>query len=96
MGGSTDRGNTTPAAEFNIMVDPEAAAAVFESGLPLTMIGLNLTHQALATPDVLARIRRCPASPPAPSPLDRVLRRRLRERDGAFAPPVHDPSRSGS
>jgi purine nucleosidase len=57
MGGSTGRGNHAPYAEFNIYVDPEAAARVFESGVPLTMVGLNLTHQALATPDVVARLR---------------------------------------
>ncbi|MFD5424331.1 nucleoside hydrolase [Streptomyces sp. NPDC127084] len=55
MGGSTERGNRTPAAEFNMYADPEAADIVFRSGLPLTMCGLNVTHQALATPDVLAR-----------------------------------------
>ncbi|WP_327169323.1 nucleoside hydrolase [Streptomyces subrutilus] len=55
MGGSTDRGNRTPAAEFNIHADPEAADIVFGSGVPVTMCGLNVTHQALATPDVLAR-----------------------------------------
>ncbi|WP_328924460.1 nucleoside hydrolase [Streptomyces sp. NBC_00190] len=55
MGGSTDRGNRTPAAEFNIQTDPEAADIVFRSGVPITMCGLNATHQALATPEVLAR-----------------------------------------
>jgi len=57
MGGSTERGNDTPYAEFNIRVDPEAADIVFSSGLPVTMCGLNITHQALATPDVLERLR---------------------------------------
>ncbi|MDN5851668.1 MAG: nucleoside hydrolase [Actinomycetia bacterium] len=57
MGGSTGRGNVTPYAEFNAFVDPEAAAEVFASGLPVTMIGLNVTHQALATDEVVARIR---------------------------------------
>ena len=56
MGGSTERGNDTPYAEFNIRVDPEAADVVFRSGVPLTMCGLNVTHQALATPEVLERI----------------------------------------
>src|SRR6266851_596446 len=56
MGGAFTRGNTTPAAEFNINVDPEAAAIVFTAGWPLTMVGLDLTHQALATPAVLQRI----------------------------------------
>lgn len=57
MGGSTERGNDTPYAEFNIRVDPEAAEIVFGSGLPVTMCGLNVTHQALATPEVLDRFR---------------------------------------
>ena len=46
MGGSMGLGNTTPAAEFNVYVDPEAAREVFESGLPVTMSGLDVTHQA--------------------------------------------------
>lgn len=57
MGGSTGRGNQTPYAEFNIGVDPEAAEVVFGSGVDVTMVGLNVTHQALVTPDVVARIR---------------------------------------
>ena len=48
MGGSIAEGNITPAAEFNIWADPEAAARVFESGLDVTMIGLDVTHKALA------------------------------------------------
>ncbi|TDU74025.1 nucleoside hydrolase [Streptomyces sp. KS 21] len=55
MGGSTERGNRTPAAEFNVQADPEAADIVFRSGVPLTMCGLNVTHQALATPEIVAR-----------------------------------------
>ena len=51
MGGSIGDGNTTVSAEFNIYADPEAAAIVFESGLPITMMGLDVTHQAvLLTP----------------------------------------------
>ena len=46
MGGSIGLGNTTPAAEFNVYVDPEAAREVFESGLPIIMSGLDVTHQA--------------------------------------------------
>ncbi len=57
MGGSMGLGNTTPAAEFNIYVDPEAAREVFESGLPVTMIGLDVTHQAGAGPDERERLR---------------------------------------
>ena len=47
MGGAIGLGNVTPAAEFNIWADPEAAARVFGSGIELTMIGLDVTHQAL-------------------------------------------------
>ncbi|MFG1605002.1 nucleoside hydrolase [Actinoplanes sp. NPDC049265] len=57
MGGSTARGNTTPYGEFNIVTDPEAADVVLRSGLPVTMVGLNVTHQALATPEVIAGFR---------------------------------------
>jgi len=49
MGGSVGEGNRTPAAEFNIWADPEAARRVFESGIDVTMIGLDVTHQALVT-----------------------------------------------
>jgi purine nucleosidase len=56
MGGAYTRGNHSPAAEFNIAVDPEAAAVVFRAGWPLTMVGLDLTHQALATQAVSDRI----------------------------------------
>jgi purine nucleosidase/pyrimidine-specific ribonucleoside hydrolase len=92
MGGSTGRGNTTPAAEFNLYVDPEAAAAVFESGLPVTMIGLNLTHQATATPDVVERIRALgtPASEAVAAWMG-FFGSRYEQIFGKFAPPVHDP-----
>ena len=58
MGGTMGEGNTTPLAEFNIVVDPEAADVVVRSGIPVTLCGLDVTHQALATPDVVARIAR--------------------------------------
>jgi len=57
MGGSTERGNRTPYAEFNAWVDPVAAQSVLDTGVPFTMVGLNLTHQALATAEVIARMR---------------------------------------
>ena len=57
MGGSIGLGNTTPAAEFNVYVDPEAAREVFESGLPITMIGLDVTHRAGAGPPERERLR---------------------------------------
>jgi inosine-uridine nucleoside N-ribohydrolase len=57
MGGAIAEGNVTPAAEFNIWVDPEAAARVFASGLDVTMIGLDVTHRALMTADHAERLR---------------------------------------
>lgn len=47
MGGSLSGGNITPAAEFNFYVDPEAARIVFDSGVPITMVGLDVTHKVL-------------------------------------------------
>lgn len=57
MGGSLTTGNATAAAEFNIWCDPEAAHVVFTSGIPIKMIGLNVTRQVLATPERRAQIR---------------------------------------
>ncbi|MDP3448656.1 MAG: nucleoside hydrolase [Eubacteriales bacterium] len=57
MGGGIDFGNWTPAAEFNILVDPEAADVVFTSGVPITMAGLDVTEQALVFPEDFERIR---------------------------------------
>ncbi|OAT29590.1 inosine-uridine preferring nucleoside hydrolase [Buttiauxella brennerae ATCC 51605] len=56
MGGSAGRGNFTPNAEFNIAIDPEAAARVFESGLEIVMCGLDVTNQALLSPKYLATL----------------------------------------
>jgi len=57
MGGAALGGNWTPSAEFNIYVDPEAAHIVFESGIPITMIGLDVTHRALIFPEDIERFR---------------------------------------
>ena len=57
MGGAIAEGNVTPAAEFNIYVDPEAAWRVFRGGLPVTMVGLDVTHQALMMPTHVERLR---------------------------------------
>ncbi|STD03431.1 Pyrimidine-specific ribonucleoside hydrolase rihB [Dermatophilus congolensis] len=57
MGGSHGTGNVTPVAEFNIHADPEAASIVLNADWPITMIGLDLTRQAIATPEVITSIR---------------------------------------
>lgn len=57
MGGGIGFGNWTPAAEFNILVDPEAAKVVFTSGIPILMAGLDVTEKALILPEDFARIR---------------------------------------
>lgn len=57
MGGSIGEGNTTASAEFNIVADPEAADVVFRSGVPITMIGLDVTHQALLDREASAALR---------------------------------------
>lgn len=57
MGGSTDYGNDSPAAEFNFLCDPHAAQIIFDSDIDKVMFGLNVTHKVIATPDEVARIR---------------------------------------
>jgi inosine-uridine nucleoside N-ribohydrolase len=57
MGGAIAEGNMTPAAEFNVWADPEAADRVFRSGLDVTMIGLDVTHRAVTTPAHQERLR---------------------------------------
>ena len=93
MGGAYTRGNRTPAAEFNIFADPEAAAAVFSAGWPLTMIGLDLTHQAVATSEVRERIRAMDTdvSRMVTGLLDFYGASYQRSGRGGEGPPVHDP-----
>jgi inosine-uridine nucleoside N-ribohydrolase len=57
MGGAIAEGNMTPAAEFNIWADPEAAQRVFASGVDVTMAGLDVTHRAVTTPALQGRLR---------------------------------------
>ncbi len=92
MGGSTERGNVSPYAEFNIFVDPEAAAIVFGSGVPVTMCGLNVTHQALVTPDVVARLEALGGDlGPVCVELMTFFASTYRKLWGFEAPPLHDP-----
>ena len=92
MGGSLRTGNRSPVSEFNIACDPEAAQIVFREPWPLTMVGLDLTHQALATPEVVARIAAL-ATAPARFVADLLgfFGASYARVHGFPAPPVHDP-----
>lgn len=63
MGGGCHIGNASSVAEFNIVIDPEAAHIVFNESWNVTMVGLDLTHQALATPDVVQRVKEVGTKP---------------------------------
>ncbi|MCF7549948.1 nucleoside hydrolase [Pseudonocardia sp. WMMC193] len=91
MGGAVTTGNVTASAEFNIYVDPEAAAEVFAAPWTVTMMGLEVTHQALATPDVRARLAALGgrAAVLGGELLDFFGARYL-QHQGFAAPPVHD------
>jgi inosine-uridine nucleoside N-ribohydrolase len=90
MGGAWGEGNVTPAAEFNAFVDPEAAAAVFASGIPLTMIGLDVTRLALFTGAHAERLRpACRAGRFVAELADFFLSNHER-RLGATGCPIHD------
>ena len=90
MGGSMGLGNTTPAAEFNIYVDPEAARVVFESGLPITMVGLDITHQAGAGPEERERLRAAGRVGEVAAGLLEFFGGTYKSVFGFDAPPVHD------
>ena len=92
MGGAINIGNTTPAAEFNIYADAEAARVVFESGVPITMVPLETTHRAVADEAVIARIAMLDT--PVANLSVELLRFFAKTYERVFgfgAPPVHDP-----
>ena len=90
MGGSIAEGNVTPAAEFNIWADPEAAERVFTSGLDVTMIGLDVTHKALMTPQDADRLRRAGRVGRLVAELHDFYHRFHRETYGWEGSPIHD------
>jgi inosine-uridine nucleoside N-ribohydrolase len=90
MGGAIAEGNFTPAAEFNIWCDPEAAATVFGSGLDLTMIGLDVTHQAVLGEFVEQRLRTTGAVGSFVADLNVFFTRYHRETYGWDGAPIHD------
>ncbi len=92
MGGAIGVGNINESSEFNIWADPEAAAIVFNCGCPITMVPLEVTHQALATPEIVARLRAA-QQPVATFAADLLVffAETYHHVFGFEAPPVHDP-----
>ena len=90
MGGSIAEGNVTPAAEFNIWADPEAAHTVFTSGLDVTMVGLDVAHKALLTHDHAERLRSCGPIGRLVAELYDFYHRFHRETYGWDGSPIHD------
>lgn len=92
MGGAVTQGNITPSAEFNLYVDPHAAHVVATSGIPLTIMSLDVTHQAIATPERLDAIRasNSPVSAATLGLLDHYGAYEM-QRHGFLGPPLHDP-----
>jgi pyrimidine-specific ribonucleoside hydrolase len=90
MGGAIGVGNVTSAAEFNVWVDPEAAARVFASGLDVTMVGLDVTHRALLTDAHAARLRASGRVGALVADLHAFYSRVHRTRYGWDGAPIHD------
>jgi purine nucleosidase len=91
-GGYFEQGNVTPAAEFNIYVDPHAARLLFDSGIPITLIPLDCTHQALTTQKRVEAFRKMPnASGPATAAMLDFFERFDENKYGTDGGPLHDP-----
>jgi purine nucleosidase len=92
MGGGYGGGNWSATAEFNIVIDPEAAHIVFGERWKLTMVGLDVTHQALATPEVTAAIAAVGTAPARfVGELLDFFGQAYKDTQGFDHPPVHDP-----
>ncbi len=92
MGGGVHVGNWSAVSEFNIVIDPEAAHIVMNEAWPLTMVGLDLTHQAIATPEVAAAIAAVGTGPARfVGELLEFFGETYRDAQGFDHPPVHDP-----
>jgi inosine-uridine nucleoside N-ribohydrolase len=90
MGGAIAEGNVTPAAEFNIWVDSEAAQRVFSSGLEMTMVGLDVTHRALLRQPDVDRLAAAGRAGKLVADLHGFFVRFHRQRYGWDGAPVHD------
>lgn len=92
-GGFFEGGNITPAAEFNIYVDPEAAAEVFAAGIPITMMPLDLTHRLLTYEHRVAKLKAVGTRPAvALAEMLEFFERFDVEKYGSDGGPLHDPS----
>jgi len=93
MGGAMGLGNWTPAAEFNIFVDPEAAEIVFQSGIPVVMAGLDVTHNAQIMAEDIERFRAInnPVARTVAELLDFFMEYHKTEKWGFQGAPLHDP-----
>jgi len=92
MGGGYNVGNWSATSEFNIVIDPEAAHIVFNESWPLTMVGLDVTHRALATPEVVAAIDEIGTGPSQfVGELMEFFAHTYKDAQGFDHPPVHDP-----
>lgn len=92
MGGGVHVGNWSAVSEFNIVIDPEAAHIVFNESWPLVMVGLDVTHQALATPGVAAAIAAVGTGPARfVGELLDFFGHTYKDAQGFDHPPVHDP-----
>ena len=93
MGGSYQLGNVTPAAEFNIYVDAEAAHIVFSSGIPIVMLGLDVTRKVLCVPTVVDRMEKIKnAASELFVDLMRFFGKTQKEMFGFEGGPLHDPT----
>src|ERR1700680_30223 len=92
MGGSLSGGNITPAAEFNVYVDPEAARMVFQSGIPITMVGLDVTRKTSLTEEHVRVLEA--AQNPVSQAAAKIARNAInhnREQGFLGGPNMHDP-----
>lgn len=92
MGGSYQNGNVTPAAEFNIFCDPEAAHIVVNSGVKITMVGLDVTRKVKVMPEIIQRMEKIQNSASRLFvDLMKVFNENQRKVFGFLGAPLHDP-----